>query len=113
MLAISVGTTTSGRNILIKLNATSIQELVGVFEHFSERDRFDTLLAIEYLLLGEKRRGCRDETWVRDLISNRDMLNFTLGRRMIASWKHHLGIASAFAARDYGRTIVHTHFRKI
>lgn len=111
MTRISVGFTTTGKAILIAGKPQRNEDIEKDFRAFSAREIFDALLAVEYLSLSELRRGVPDFDWAAAIHEVYLYLRNKLGEEAIVLWKVSLSIDSAFAARDYGKALVHPHFR--
>lgn len=111
MAKISVGFTTSGKAILVSSRRSEANDLSTDFGTFSERDSFDALLGLDYLSLCECRKSHIDTEWVDSINEAREYLRSCLAQDIINTWKAMLHIESAFAARDYGKTMIHKHFR--
>lgn len=111
MIDISIGRTTSGREIVIHPNLRNEKDLFAYFEAFSNRDKLDVILAVQCLALREMRRHLEDGTWFRTLSFIEWTFAEELGDKAISAMKSDIGLHSAFAARDYGMSLLHPHFR--
>lgn len=107
----SIGKTTSGRNILIITNNWNNEAFLVAFTDFSSRDFFDAYLAIQTLIVREKRRSFVDQVWLEALNASEIWLNNNIDKKIINDLKAILSIDSAFAARDYGNKLLHQHFQ--
>lgn len=110
MLATVIGETMTGKRIKI-LNFAPEDQKMEQFAGYSERDLFDAILATEYVLLREMRKVMPNEDWMASLRRHRRDARALLGTERLASIKGSLGVATAFTARDYGRSRVYRHFK--
>lgn len=106
----SLGFTTSGKEIVIITNEAINRVYFRGFEEFSYIEKAEVLLAMEFLILRERRRSLPDFRWLQILDSARTTLGGDLSRKR-GSLLRELGIHSAFEARDYGRNLVHFIYR--
>lgn len=111
MAACSVGKTRSGKTIRVPLGAAEEEELTAYSLQFSDNDKFDALLAIEYLVLRETRRGFKDVPWTDALNLSLNYFDESLSADEKAACRLALGIENAFQARQHGERIIHRHFR--
>lgn len=113
MAIIFIGETTRGVAIVVETNARQIADLSSIFALFSERDKFDALMALEYPAVSELRKSSGDEPWLDAIGFTHSYLKMALGEQVVALWSERLGLTSAFAARDYGKVLVRRPFRHI
>lgn len=113
MTLLSVGTTSEGKDILVDRYNDKDRGIAHNFVDFGERDKFDALMAIEYLLLVEIRNEEPDFDWEQALTLNQSFLDQSLGTKKTRSFKKYLGIRHAFEARDYGKNLTHPHLRTL
>lgn len=111
MVTLSVGTTVSGKVIKLLATYENDPHILGVFSGFSDHDCFDALLAIEYLILREKRRKYPQAEWVKSLRRQVSYLRAKLGPQRIGAIQKEAGLTTAFAARDHGKMRLYPHFR--
>ena len=81
------------------------------FTVFSDYDKFDVLLAAEYLQLCESRKSFVDQAWLDCLATVRRGITDILGGKRIWEIRTELNVRSAFEARDFGKRLVHPHFK--
>lgn len=111
MVTIEVARTVSGRAIAIPSEPMQIKRMDAIFATFLERDLFDALLGVDYLILCATRKAAND--WLDVLTGTRAYLSDRLPKHSVVSWCLRLGMRTAFAARDYGRALIHPHFRSL
>lgn len=113
MPAIFIGRANSGKAILIERKILGDSAVCEHFSAFTERDAFDALMAVEYLLLCERRRPHRDRGWTDSLETARVLFLNRQTADSIQNFRILLGITSSFGARDYGKSLVRPHFRTL
>lgn len=113
MAAIFIGRTNSGKAIRIEARSCAKPDMDRHFDNFSQREVFDALLAIEYLILCESRRSRDDRNWADALAIVRVLCRDRISINSIEEFRERLGLDSSFALRDYGRSLVRPHFRTL
>lgn len=111
MAKISIGRTGSGAAITIETQVGDGMNIGELFGDFSEGDKYDALMALGYLGISEIRKNSVDKAWLDAIRLAYSYLEISLGKQTIAVLSESLGLTSAFAARDYGKALVHKHFR--
>lgn len=110
MLTTSIGETLDGKKIKI-LSFFDHDSKMEQFAGYSERDLFDAIMVVEYVLLREMRKVVPDNDWMDSLRRHRRFMRRALGAERFACIRENLGILTAFAARDYGRSLAYRHFK--
>lgn len=112
MAAIKIGTTCSGKDLLVEGNGPRRAEFERNLAGFDEHDLFDFAVALECLRLAEIRRGNIDDpSWRESLESHLSQVMIRIGPDVFQRVREELGIVSAFAARDHGKECLAAHFR--
>lgn len=110
MALIRIGTTCSGKDLVMEGTPLGANDLTIHCEGFSDHDLFDFAVALDCLHLAERRRNI-DPDWAEWLQMHLSVVEERAGPQVIQRVREELGIVSAFAARDHGKKCLATHFR--
>lgn len=110
MAHIRIGTTCSGKPLLVDGAPMSPAGVDVQSDGFTDHDLFDFAAALNCLYVAERRRGV-DSDWCDSLEWHLAKVEERAGPHVIQSVREELGIVSAFAARDHGKKCLASHFR--